>query len=395
MDVKKGTKKIKILYFIDFIKTEFAGTEGQLLKMINGMDADKLDITLLCLENNDWIKENSWKFSCPVYVFNVYRFKRLATYLDMFRVYSLIKIIAPDIVHTFFPISNVVGVILGRMAGVKNTISSRRDSGQWMNPVSLFFARLANLFVKRIMVNSDEVKEITIKREGVQKGKIDRIYNGIDLSDFLYKLKYSDGGIIKRNLRIPDSHKVIGIVANHRPMKYLHTFLEAAEILLRKRKDLAFILVGDGFLRKELENLAVHLKIDGNVFFVGRERDVIPYLSIFDIGVNCSKAEGLSNAIIEYMAAKVPCVVTNAGGNPSLIKDNVNGFLFELNHPKDLADKITKLLERKVLRQEFVDNAYEFVKNRLDISRMISDYSDYYSRLKGERRTLQGDLHSV
>ena len=394
MDVKKGTK-IKILYFIDFIKTEFAGTEGQLLKMIDGMDADKFDVKLVCLENNDWIRENSWKFGCPVYVFDVYRFRRLATYLDIFRVYKLIKIISPDIVHTFFPISNVVGVIVGRMAGVKNTISSRRDYGQWMNPISLVFTRLANLFVKRIVVNSDEVKEITIEREGVEKGKIDRIYNGIYLSDFVHKLKYSDGGIIKRKLRIPDNYKVIGIVANHRPMKYLHTFLEAAEILLRKRRDLVFILVGDGFLRKELEDLAVHLKVDENVFFVGRERDVLPYLSIFDIGVNCSKSEGLSNAVMEYMAAKIPCVITNMGGNPSLITNNVNGFLFELGDSRELADKVNQLLGNKKLCQKFVENAFEFVKSRLDISRMISDYSDYYSRLKGQGKTLQGDLYSV
>jgi L-malate glycosyltransferase len=73
-------------------------------------------------------------------------------------------------------------------------------------------------------------------------------------------------------------------------------------------------------------------------------------LELIDIGVNRSSMEGLSNAIMEYMASGVPCIVSNAGGNPELIENGVNGYTFELDNTSELANHIINLLDNKELQ---------------------------------------------
>jgi len=260
-------RKIKIIYCIDFLRTEHAGTESQLLKIIDRIDKEIFDVRLVCLETNDWIIKNRSEIKAPVYTYNAVRFRKLTTYKEIYKLIQLFRNLSPDIIHTFFPISNVIGVIAAKIAGVNNILASRRDYGQWMNPISLFFTRFSNLIIKRIVVNSEQVRQLTFHKENVDIKKIDVIHNGIDLNEFKKKIDSTDQKMVRKKYGIPDAGKIIGIVANHRPMKHLHTFLEAAEILLKKTKNIYFILVGDGLIRKKLEELSSELKITKNMLF--------------------------------------------------------------------------------------------------------------------------------
>lgn len=377
----KTNSKIRILYFIDFIKTASAGTEGQLLKLIGGLDRKRFEVGLVILGRTEWIAENRFKLGCSVHEFEIREFSKIRTYCEICRLYRFLKSWSPRIVHTFFPVSNVVGIVLSRITGVKHCLSSRRDYGQWMGPVSLIFTRLANVFAEKIVANSGPVKEITLRREKVNEQKVGIIYNGIDLADFARRLHQVKIESVRKELDIPDDSRVVGCVANFRAMKHLHTFLEAAELILQERKNIQFVLLGDGILRHDLENLAGRLNIKGNVNFLGRKSDILPYLAAIDIGVNCSEAEGLSNAIIEYMVAGIPCVVTNAGGNPDLVKDGATGLLFELDDAEELARKICFLLDHPDLCRRLARGAYDFVSKEFDLGTMISSYDRYYTGL--------------
>ena len=74
------------------------------------------------------------------------------------------------------------------------------------------------------------------------------------------------------------------------------------------------MIVGDGPRRKSLEALCNKVRVSDYIHFVGNQTDIRPYLKLFDVGVNCSANEGLSNAIMEYMLHGVPCIVSEAGG---------------------------------------------------------------------------------
>lgn len=371
-------RPIKITYMIDVLDTDLAGTENQLIKMINGLDRNKFEINLLCLGTHPWVEANRDSLKCKIDIIEMNKFKKPSTYLNFIRLVRFFKDTRPDIVHTFFPVCNVIGVLAARIAGVGCILSSRRDYGEWMSSHYLRATRFANRFLTGIVANSTQVRDLTIEKEGFNGDRIKVIYNGINTEKF-GNIRYDNE--LKRDLGIPEGNRVVGIIANFRPMKHHHTFIKAAEIVLRQRQDVTFILVGTGQLKGEMEGLACSLGIEKNIIFVGPRNDITRFLSIMDIGVNCSEGEGLSNAIMEYMATGIVCVVSDAGGNPDLITDNVNGFVFRLDDYQRLATLIVTALSNKPLCEKFVRKSLEKIETEMSLKAKLSEYESFYEGL--------------
>ncbi|MDY6894517.1 MAG: glycosyltransferase [Thermotogota bacterium] len=371
--------KISVLFIIDRIYRGIGGTETQLLRIINGLDKEKFDVKLLVLMKSPWYEENHMRYKNHLAYIPIYKFKNIITYYHIIKLVYFIKKYKPHIVHTFFPISNVVGVIAARLAGTRVVISSRRDFGEWITPVILFFTKIANLFVSKIVTNSFAVKKLTTEKEGVNSNKIEVIYNGLNLELFRSKVKESKGDI-RKDLNIPFGNLIIGTVANMRLMKRLDTFLFAAKEVIKMRKDVIFIIVGTGPEESRLRRVANDLNIGEFVYFAGRQYDISKYISKFDIAVNCSEKEGLSNTIMEYMAAGIPTIVSDAGGNPELIKDNINGLTFRIGDYKHLASKIEMLLQNMELKSEFKQNSLKILQS-LDNNNMLRNYEQFYQKL--------------
>lgn len=382
MPRSNSRKKIKILFMIDFLYEPVGGTENQLIKIINNLNNKKYDIHLLSLRNTPWIKENRSYLKCNKLTYDIIKLKNPRSIVCFFLILLDFIKIKPDIVMTFFPLSNILGVILARFARVKFVFSTRRDYGMWLERRDLFLLKIANRFVSRIVTNSCCVKDLTSKAEKFDVSKIDVIYNGVELND---RPVYSEDKLsLKRKLRIPTDSQVVGIVAGLKPMKRHSTFLKAAQHVLETRPNVRFVIVGDGPLRKNLEDLTAQLKIGASVHFVGSQEDIIPFISIFDLAVNCSANEGLSNAIMEYMAFDVPCIVSNAGGNSELIENEFNGYTFELDNEEELAERIKILLDDKEKQQEFVENSKRKILDQFTLDKMINNYDKYFSNILAE-----------
>ena len=97
--------------------------------------------------------------------------------------------VRPDIVMTFFPLSNILGVIASRLAGSNTIISTRRDYGLWLNKWRIYPLRFANMFVKRIITNSNKVKELVSVEEKFDSSRIDVICNGLEVGSFNERVK--------------------------------------------------------------------------------------------------------------------------------------------------------------------------------------------------------------
>ena len=369
--------RVKIVYLIDILDGFHGGTENQLVKLINGLNRKKYLPHLICLNNSGWFRKNCLYFNSKTTGIDINNFRKLNTYINFLKLVRMLKRDKPDVVHTFFPTSNIVGVLAAKVASIKNIISSRRDYGEWINRRYLLGTKVANRFVQKIIVNSHSVKRLTVLEENVQEDKVEVIYNGIDLPRFE---GIKGNSWIRSELNIPYGSKVVGIIANFRPMKRHDTFVKAAKEILQMRDDVEFILIGGQAQREEMEILGEYLNIKKHLHFMGVQRDIMPYLSIMDIGVNCSEKEGLSNAVMEYMAAGVPCVVSNAGGNPDLITHNVNGYTFELGDYNSLASLILNLLDDQKTKEKFVRNSREKIEKEMSLEAMISKYESLYER---------------
>ncbi len=175
---------------------------------------------------------------------------------------------------------------------------------------------------------------------------------------------------------------VIGLVANLHPVKRVDVFLRALFLLRQGLPALRFraVICGDGPERQSLFNLADRLGLGSIVQFAGNVKDVNSYLSRLDIGVLCSDREGLSNAILEYMAHALPVVATAVGGNPELV-DDLSGFCVEPGRPEALADALIRLCTDQELRLKLGKASFEKLKSSYSWEKSMRELEDYYIRI--------------
>lgn len=345
--MQEENDKIRICFLIDALETARAGTEKQLLKLLDGLPDDKFQCFLACFRNSHWLRENSIKW--PVFLVGSNSLKAWQFYIGMYRFGVFLKKKKINIVQAHFPLSVAVGVIGARLAGVDKIVSCRRDMGFWYTKGLLHLLKLSNRCVDRFIVNSKEIKRLIQRTERIHTDRITVIHNGID------PLSQTDWGAVeelRQKYAIPAESCVVGIVSNmNRAVKRLDVFLKAASILLNRQADIFFMIVGEGKYLKELKNMALELGITENILFYGSHPDPIGIISAFDVCVNTSDSEGFSNSVLEYMICGKPVVATGVGGNIEVVADGINGYLFPPGDATALSHRIETLLSDPDLRQ--------------------------------------------
>jgi glycosyltransferase involved in cell wall biosynthesis len=286
-----------------------------------------------------------------------------------------------DIMQTFFFDSNLFGILAARAAGVNKIISSRRDMGFWYTPGNLRYLAFANRFTDRFLVNSEAIKENMAKIEKVDPSKIDVIYNGLDIGKFT-KGSPTEKSALKHELRIPDGDVVVGCVAGlNRKVKRVDLFIEAASIVSRHSGNITFLVIGDGPLRPELEAMSRRLGLEKKVIFAGQRNDITKVLRGVDIGVLTSDSEGFSNSIMEYMAAGIPAIASDAGGNRELIDHGLDGFLSPPGDADKFAEAITRLAGDETTRLAFGERGRSKIERLFSMQKVVNDLELYYTRL--------------
>jgi glycosyltransferase involved in cell wall biosynthesis len=373
----RDKKKIKIVYLVDFLRTTQAGTEKQLSHLLHYFPAAGFNVHLISLQ------ESPFLLSDAPQVFPKVKFSVLDAQSDIskslpsfFHLFRLLRRERPTLVHTFFPTSNSLGILIARMAGIGKLISSRRDMGFNLSRLDISLLKMADRFVSCIIVNAGKVKDYTIQTEGIQSDRIKIIRNGISINDIQNE---GEGTLLDK--------PIIGIVANlNRPVKRVDLFIKAAAMIHKNIPQAEFWIIGDGPLRPELEKLVFDLSLNSVVRFLGRLADVNHYLSQMTIGVISSDSEGLSNAIMEYMCAGLPVVATNTGGNPELVQHGTTGLLVPPNDEIALADAILKLLNNHEGSARMGREGFEVIKKDFSIEKMLKETSRIYESLLDGRK---------
>lgn len=237
-----------------------------------------------------------------------------------------------------------------------------------------------NILTKRYLSNSMSYPFsnviLTNSRAGLYSFRVPRkkgryIYNGFNMDRVCVKKKKDD---IIQELGI-EKEFVVGMTASFSDMKDYRSFIEAGEMILDKRKDVVFVAVGDG---PNLEREKKKVKYKTHFKFLGRQSDVESIVNIYDIGVLATYTEGISNAIMEYMALEKPVVATDGGGTNELVVDQVTGFLVSQESPAELAEKIEYLLNNKMRAAEMGKAGKERIHTDFSIHKMVEETYDLY-----------------
>jgi glycosyltransferase involved in cell wall biosynthesis len=302
---------------------------------------------------------------------------------QILRLRSRINRLQIDIVHTFMVRATIVGVLAARGSSCKVILTSRRNLGYWYTPIYLRVFRMLNRMTTRVAANSQAAKQAAIQIEGLPASRIDVLCNGVDLARFSGN---GDPSLLDR-LRIPRSSRIVGIVANYRPVKDLPMFIRAAGLIAARHPDVVFLLIGQGPLRQSLETLAGQTGIREKVFFTNGEGYVPGYLPLLQLGCLTSLNEGFSNAILECMAAGLPVVATDVGGNREAVVDGVTGFLTPAGDEKIFAQRVISLLEDDDLRKKMGECGRARCAEHFSMEACVREHEKYYeSLLQGDRK---------
>jgi glycosyltransferase involved in cell wall biosynthesis len=164
-------------------------------------------------------------------------------------------------------------------------------------------------------------------------------------------------------------------------------FLRAAQQVAAAEPDVAFLLAGEGELMESIRALATELGIQDSTYFLGRCERVAELLSISEICVLSSKAEGFSNSILEYMAAARPVVVTNVGGASELVTQDKTGYLVPSGEHELMAARIIELLRDPARARMMGANGQGLVKEKFSCEAQLTRTEDLYRKLLDGTRT--------
>lgn len=195
-----------------------------------------------------------------------------------------------------------------------------------------------------------------------------------------YKTKICDDG----HLFVDLSHfKIINPLNSRKPIiayigalsreKGILNFVKAALISLKKRKDIKFIIIGDGVLRDNIEEIVRLSQLEDNIKIVGwmKYSNIPQCLNTAKLVVVPSYSEGLPNLLVEAMACGTPVLATPVGAISDVVKDGKTGFLLNSNDPTHIAKRVTALLDNTELLEEVSINAYKYVRESFSYEKTL------------------------
>ena len=214
--------------------------------------------------------------------------------------------------------------------------------------------------------------------DGFSARRIKVIENGIDIDRYR---SAADRATLRQRLRLDPARRYVAAVARFHPVKDHSTLLRAFAVVAAARSDVDLLLVGDGPLRAELTSLAERLGIADRVRFLGVRSDVPDLLQAVDVFTLTSLSEAASLTLLEAMAASLPVVVTDVGGNPEIVRHGKEGLLAPRGDAEKIAAALLYLLSEPATAAAMGEAGRQRVEERYQLSQTIEAYWRLYQQL--------------
>jgi glycosyltransferase involved in cell wall biosynthesis len=285
----------------------------------------------------------------------------------IFKFLLLIRKLDFDIIHTHNLAAHHYGAIASYIYR-KPLIHTKHGKYYPTKMTMKFLERFSFYFTKILVGVSEDIKESYIRTTACSREKVTTILNGINVDNF----------VTNKNMNDSNPFVNIGIVARLSAEKDHRTLLHAFKIALDLMPNIILTIVGDGPEEENLLNYVQDHGLKNSVIFLGKRLDVPQILSTLDIFVLSSVTEGVPISLLEAMAACLPCIATNVGGNPEVVEDGVTGYLVPAENPQMIAEKLLILANDRSLRISMGLSGNERVKKLFSISTAASKYEKLY-----------------
>ncbi len=370
-------KKIKIVFLVAGLG--FGGSEKQfylLMKNINkeifdcnvvvftpsqnyfSAQLEKMGINLISVPNSC---ENIWK--------------------KAFFIFSTLRKIKPEIIHSWNFYLNPYAGFLGRISGVKFRLGSFRTSFQpeVLNKLPFKIIKKSNKSLSKIVVNSETALYDMKSHSKILSSRVHFIPNCLEKAT----VKKREKRIELSQFNIEDKDIVIGMIGNLRWEKNYELFIKAMSIVISGNENIKAVIAGQPVadepeLPQKLRELVHQLNLKKNIKFLGFCDDVPLLMERLNIFCLTSSHEGSPNVILEALSAGCPIVASKIGGVPEIIQDGKNGLLFESGDVNACAEAIKKALENPSFAEEMINNGKKMVKNKYSCEKTAQQYEELY-----------------
>jgi glycosyltransferase involved in cell wall biosynthesis len=289
------------------------------------------------------------------------------TKLEAFR--RLVRKLEPEVIHSYNFYTNVIAS-LGALSSRAVVLGSVRNTLGWSKKTSgPLFGRLSARWPSHQIYNSFAAAEEAQKSGSYFVPRyIDVVSNGLDLVRFRPAPQPET---------IPTPIVAVGYLL---PAKRWDRLLRATAELKRRGFSFHVRIVGGGPLRKELQQQASTLGVEGCVELLGHHGDMPVVFAASAFTVHTAADEGCPNAVMEAMASGRAVVATSAGDTPYLIDDGVTGFLVPPNSEGVLVERIAALLTNSELRARMGEAARLKAERCFGVDRLVSETLALYSK---------------
>jgi glycosyltransferase involved in cell wall biosynthesis len=332
----EDTASPHVLLVVDQFPRTLGGGERIILRLARLLPKYGFRVSILTfsIHSESAVLESA---SCPIYLLPLTRTYDVTAFRAALAFRSFLRQQRVQIVQTFFESSDLwAGFITKAMSSAK-LIWSRRDMGILRARKHRIAYRLMARFSDAVFAVSDQVRRHCIDVDRIDANRVQTIYNGLDLADWdsAARCDKAQGEVL------------IATAGNIRRVKGHDIFIRAAASIAARFPEASFSIAGevlDSEYFAELQALVQELNLSDRFRVVGGITNLREYLSTADIFVLPSRSEGFSNAIIEAMAASLPVVATDVGGNAEAVKDGATGFIVPAEDPAALSAAIIRLL---------------------------------------------------
>ena len=376
-------RKVKLLYVIT--KLELGGAQKQLLFLLRHLNRERFQVFLFT-GGEGLLKEEA--FSIPGLSIVTSRFLErplnpIKDFLAFVQLYWVMRRNRIEIVHTHSSKAGIIGRLAARCAGVKRIVhtvhgwSFNDYQGRMHRGLYIRLERFCASFTSRIIVVSQSDKNRGLKEKIGQEDRYVLIRYGIDFAEW-NSLQTSE---TKESLGIGKGELVVGMVACFKPQKSPIDFIRLAALVLKEFSGVRFILVGDGELRPQVEEMIRQHRLERQIVLCGWRRDIPRIVSLCDVFVLTSLWEGMPIAVIEAMYSSLSVVVSHTGGVGELIRSGENGFLVPVHDMQSMSRIVITLLRSQEKRFDVGRKAKETITKDYQYTTMLQATQKLYEFL--------------
>ena len=380
----EDARRRTILYLIE--TGGHGGAEQNLVQLSSGLTPDRYCPSVR-LVRGGWLHEQLSLLGVPV---SLLRMRNLPLRLSLPLIAELAYLIRRNrvaLVHSYMFAMGLHGSMAALLCGVPAVFGVRGQGYEVATRRRRVICRtLARLGCHFTAVTSDIAGSLAAEC-GVPACQITCIPNGVDAAVYL---PTRDRAAVRTSLGLAASLTTVGTVARLEQVKGVATLIDSIPLLEHALGPVQVVIAGDGSKRAELGRLAACRRGNSKVVFLGTRDDIPQVLAALDLFVLPSLSEGMSNALLQAMAAQLPCVATAVGGNPEVIEHGRTGWLVPPGDVVSLADAVSYLLKSPELRRGIAESARSEVEKRYDIRLMVARNEELYSALISRREAPSG-----